>query len=237
MPKEVLRTLADAKPEIKDADLLLFRGKGIVSRIIRSFGRGKYSHAAKASWIKGELFCLEVREWRGGRAVTLSSQVQKFPGQIDVFETNAIKLPDYDRAKADSLMLLFAGIEYGYGDIFATAILHAWGIRVIAQANVDDDFVSKRPPYCSAACAIADRVGGGIDPVPNLADKITEPSDLARSQLYRYRCTLMPDVETKTIGGDGNEASETMAESTATAPPVSVTEAVAEKKADDAKKN
>jgi len=235
--KEILRQLSQAKPEIQDADLLLFRGKGIISRLIRSFGRGKYSHAAKASWIKGELFCLEVREWRGGRAVTLSSQVQKFPGQIDVFETNAIKLPDYNRTKADSLMLLFAGIEYGYSDIIATAVLHAWGLRLIAQANVDDDFVSKRPPYCSAACAIADRVGGGIDPVPNLADKITEPSDLARSQLYRYRCTLIPDEETKTMGGDGNEASEAIKEQSEIAPPVSVTEAVAEKKADDAKKN
>lgn len=234
MPKENLLSLAEAKASIQDADLLLFRGKGIVSRFIRTFGRGKYSHAAKASWIKGELFCLEVREWRGGRAVTLSSQVQKFPGQIDVFETNAIKLPDYNRVKADDLMLRFAGIEYGYWDIIGTAFLHAWGIRLIAQANVDDEFVSKRPPYCSAACAIADRVGGGVDPVPNLADKITEPSDLARSQLYKYRCTLMPDDETKTRGGDGNEASEMMAEQTASAPPVTVTEAVAEQ---DSKKN
>lgn len=164
MPKEVLRQLTQAKPDIQDADLLLFRGKGVISRFIRSFGRGKYSHVAKASWLKGELFCLEVREWKGGRAVTLSSQVQKFPGQIDVYETNALHLPGYDRAKSDSLMLLFAGIEYGYLDIMETAALHTWGLRILATANVDDDFVSKRPPYCSAACAIADRVGGGDRP-------------------------------------------------------------------------
>jgi hypothetical protein len=30
----------------------------------------------------------------------------------------------------------------------------------------------------------------GIDPVPNLNDRITEPNDLARSSLFEYRFTL-----------------------------------------------
>jgi hypothetical protein len=28
--------------------------------------------------------------------------------------------------------------------------------------------------------------------VPNLADRLTEPADLSRSQFYTYRFTLMP---------------------------------------------
>jgi hypothetical protein len=226
--KQVLRQLCEAKPDILDADLLLFRGKGIVSHMIQSYGRGKYSHVAKASWLKGELFCAEVRELAGGRIVTLSSQVQKFPGAIDVYRTNPLELPQYNRAEADKLMLLFAGVEYGYLDILETYALHAWPLKYLAQANVDDDFVSKRPPYCSAACAIADRVGGGVDPVPNLADKQTEPSDLARSQLYRYVCTLIPDEAPTACPAPAtttNEAAEKMSEA---GDSVTVQEAVAE---------
>jgi hypothetical protein len=246
MPKVVTRQLSLAKPEIKDADLLLFAGKGIVSRFIRSFGRGRYSHAAKASWLKGELFCLEVREWHGGRAVTLGSQVKKYPGQIDVFRANAIGLPTepcptkepwptpcYNRAKSDELMLMFAGVEYGYFDILATAMLHFWGIRLFATANVDDEFVSTRPPYCSAACAIADRIGGGVDPVPMLADKITEPSDLARSPFYRYMFTLVPDEEPKTPTGETNAAAEKIVEAESVIEPVPITEIVAAKEGEN----
>jgi hypothetical protein len=31
---------------------------------------------------------------------------------------------------------------------------------------------------------------GGVDPVPNLADRLTEPADLARSPFFEYRFTL-----------------------------------------------
>jgi hypothetical protein len=39
---------------------------------------------------------------------------------------------------------------------------------------------------------MADRLGGGVDPVENLPDRLTEPADLARSPFYRYRFTLLP---------------------------------------------
>ena len=64
--------------------MLLFRRRGLIAIA----GRGEHSHAAKAAWWGDDLFCLEVREWHGGRAVTLESQVAKFPGRIDVYHTN-----------------------------------------------------------------------------------------------------------------------------------------------------
>ena len=54
--------LADVRPNIGDGDLLLFRRRGLISIA----GRGDHSHAAKAAWWEEDLFCLEVREWRGG---------------------------------------------------------------------------------------------------------------------------------------------------------------------------
>ena len=86
--------LGDAQRDIQDADLLLFRRRGLVSIA----GRGEHSHAAKAAWWDDDLLCLEIREFKGGRAVTLASQVDRFSGRIDVLEANTEeRWPEYDR--------------------------------------------------------------------------------------------------------------------------------------------
>ncbi len=182
-------TLVDARSQIADGDLLLFRHRGPIAIA----GRGEHSHAAKAAWWGDDLFCLEVREWHGGRAVTLESQVKKFPGRMDVYHTNpANRWPEYDRTRATTMMRRLAGCDYGYAAVLAAAMLHLPFIRMAARADTDDRAIARRPPYCSQACAMVDRLGGGVDPVPHLADRLTEPADLARSPFYEYTFTLVP---------------------------------------------
>jgi hypothetical protein len=179
----------DVRGEIRDGDLLLYRRRGLIS----ACGRGRHSHAAKAAWWEGDLFLLETRAIRGCRAVTLSSQVRLYPGRIDVYETDPEgRWPCYDRAGAVRFMRRLAGREYGYFGIVQAAMLHLPLVRLLVPADVDDAAVDRRPPFCSQACAMADRIGGGVDPVEDLADRLTEPADLARSPFYRYRFTLMP---------------------------------------------
>ena len=185
--KQQLVSLAQAKEAIQDGDLLLFRRKGVIALA----GRGVHSHAAKAAWWDGELFCLEVRELKGGRAVTLESQVKRNPERIDIYETNpGNRWPNYDPTLANRWMRKLAGCDYGYASVFAAALLHMPFVRWCVTAQTEDDAVDRRPPFCSQACAMADRIGGGVDPVPQLADRLTEPADLARSPFYKYRMTL-----------------------------------------------
>src|SRR3954467_12336419 len=93
--------LAHAQLRISDGDLLLFRRRGLIAIA----GRGTHSHAAKTAWWGSELFCVEVREGHGGRAVTLESQVRKFPGHIDVYHSNpANRWPEYDRTRSTTMM-------------------------------------------------------------------------------------------------------------------------------------
>ncbi len=180
---------AEARREIHDGDLLLFRRRGVISIA----GRGEHSHAAKAAWWDDALFCLEVREWVGGRAVTLSSQVRRWPGRIDVYEVNPQgRWPEYDTRGATAFMRRMAGCDYGYAGVAAAALLHLPIVRWFVRPDVDDRARDRRPPFCSQACATADRIGGGVDPVRHLADRLTEPADLARSPFYRYRFTLQP---------------------------------------------
>ena len=184
-------SLADATPHIRDGDLLLFRGGGFVSRLISAAGRSEYTHAARAAWWGRVLFCCEVRELKGGRAVTLESQVRRFPGAIDVFEAN----PDdrwrrWDRRGTVEYMRRLAGCDYGYRGVWQAALRHLPLWRFLLTPESDDKRTADQPPYCSHACAAADRIGGGVDPVPHLSDRLTEPGDLARSPFYRYRFTL-----------------------------------------------
>lgn len=179
----------DVRQTIRDGDLLLFRRHSLIALA----GRGVHSHAAKAAWWGRDLFCLEVREFCGGRAVTLSSQVRKFPGRIDVFEVAPEnRWPEYDRAGATEFMRRLCGCPYGYVGVALAGLLHLPVVRWFARADLADRSFDRRPPFCSQACAMADRIGGGVDPVPLLADRITEPADLARSPFYRYRFTLLP---------------------------------------------
>ena len=183
-----IASLDDVRGLIDDSDLLLFRNRSLIT----IGGRGEHSHAAKAAWWGDELFCLEVRQWYGGRAVTLASQVQRFPGRIDVYQANANnRWPEYDREGAVRFMRRLCGCRYGYWGIVRAAMLHLPMIRLLTPANVDDWSENSPSIFCSQACSMADRLGGGVDPVPHLADQLTEPADLARSPFYSYRFTLI----------------------------------------------
>ena len=173
--------------EIRHGDLLLWRRRGLISIA----GRGFHSHAATAAVWDGDLFCLEMREFHGGRAVSLASQVEKYPGCIDVFEVNPDnREPHYDRTGAVRYMRRLCGKPYGYWNIFWAALTHLPFVRLFTYVPHSDIEASDLPPHCSEARAASDQFGGGVDPVPHLANRMTEPADLARSKFYRYRFTL-----------------------------------------------
>lgn len=184
-------SLSEVAGQLKRADLLLFRGNRFFSKLIKAAGRSEYSHAAKIDIIGGVPYCVEIREWIGGRMVTLESQILKYPGRIDVFRVNPRNFREYSAQAAVTHMRQFAGKSYGWYSVFRAAIQHLPIIRLIwppdFSAENGDGF--KSPLFCSQACAIADRLAGH-DPVPHLADKFTLPGDLARSEFYEYKFTL-----------------------------------------------
>lgn len=184
--------LADILGELEDGDLLLFRGSGFISRLISAMGRSKYTHAAKVVFWDDEPYCVEVREFKGGRAVTLRSQVEKFPCEIDVYETNGVDNHSikYSRKGAVRFMRRLAGCEYGYLSVFKALLSHLPFCRLIFTPTMNDHGTPTVAPCCSEAVSMADRIGGGVDPVPNLADRATEPADLGRSTFYHYKFTL-----------------------------------------------
>ena len=189
---------SEALPLIQEADILLFRGKGIISWLIKRYGSGVHSHVGIAHWDNGNLQCVEFREFKGGRSVSLKTQVDNNPFGIDVFR--AAKRIDYEhdshilsdsvKSNITTTMLKFTGLPYGWKNIWKLAKHYVPFFRLEPQ-NIKDNNATKIF-VCSTAAAYAYRTSY-VDPIPYLADSAVTPSDLARSSLFEYQFTLQKD--------------------------------------------
>jgi len=185
---------------VRDADLLLYRRRhgDPAGLAICVAGRSDYSHVAMAGWdwdpavMHLRLSAIQIVSFRGGCKPRLRDEVERWPGRSDWYQANPDgRWPEFDRIEAVARMLQFVGCRYGRWALFRVGLLHLPLIRWLVRPNLDDAGNGSGPPFCSHAVAIATRAGG-VDAVRNLADRITEPGDLARSLFYRYAGTLVP---------------------------------------------
>jgi hypothetical protein len=181
---------SEVRRKIRDADLLLFRPRDWYTRAFAAAGRSEYVHAAMAGWWDGRLMCVEMTSG-GGRAQLLSNIVERWPGVCDVYKTNATRRR-FSREKALNAMIEITGKPYGRWNLFRAALYHAFVVRFLMLPPEDDLEMGEGTPFCSQAVSLACRMGG-VDPVPNLSDRATEPGDLARSSFFQYKFTLVPN--------------------------------------------
>ncbi len=187
-----LVSLREAAADIRDDDLLLWRrGSGLTGRLIAACGRGIYSHAATAAWIDGELCSLETVQFHGARKRRLADQVARFPGRIDLYAANPGGRWAFDRAAAVRRFIAMLGSDYGWWGLVRAGLWHLPLVRLFVRPDLDDCANGSQLPFCSSAVSIACRAGG-VDPVPGLPDRLTEPQDLARSLFFSYAFTLVP---------------------------------------------
>lgn len=169
------------RPLFRPASLLIAQGT-----------RGQYSHAALVARLKigkskyRRICLLDTVQFRGGRRVLLSDQVRMYPGRWDIYD---VLDADYNPNRSVLAMLSVVGHRYGWRAIAKAAFLYLpfirWFVRPLADDEANGDL-----PFCSMAVSRALREGG-VDPVPNCADRITTPNDLARSAALKYRFTLI----------------------------------------------
>lgn len=201
---------------IQEADVLLFRGDGLISWLIKRYGGGVHSHVGMAHWDGDNLQCVEFREFKGGRSVSLERVVNEHPENIDVFRaaqpvryndfkawpenkekrsikveySNEILSSKFHPNEITDTMMELTGLPYGWKNFWKLA-KHYLPFCRLAPKNIKDDdpmnvFV------CSTAVAFAYRQSY-IDPVPYLADSAVMPADLARSALFKYQFTISKD--------------------------------------------
>lgn len=214
----IILSIEDARHLIREADVLLFRGNGIFSNLIKKAGEGSYSHVALASWYNGSrdsslLEVVEFREGKGGRTVNLTSAYKTHLEQnlIDVYRitkpiyrtfynTSSKKVEktaiDFNAKGITRCMRNLTGLPYGWRRIWWIAKNKLAGLRWFMNIdNMDDDNskidLSKIYPVCSTAIA-ACFSKYGYDLTKNRADEYMTPSDIARSAILSYLFTLAP---------------------------------------------
>lgn len=190
---------SEAQHLLESGDVLLFRGKGIISFLIQRYTGGIHSHAAILARRNGDFMCVEFREFKGSRSVTLESQFKDNPTSIDVFRPlkkvnydvvedgvvkNVEKVYTKDVANAVSKDIIsWTGQEYGWKNIWSMFKRYIPGLRLFSQ-NLKDDEIAEAM-VCSTAVTVAIR-RNYMDPVPYMADDRVSPAGLARSPLLQY---------------------------------------------------
>lgn len=123
-------SLGAASDLLRNGDALFFRGRGIVSKLIGTASRSPYTHVGMFVRFGSVPMIAEVREFRGGRAVTLESQVRAFPGQIHAYAVDTDRFANFNRTNAALKMLVLTGCEYGYWSIVKAALRHLPFLRL-----------------------------------------------------------------------------------------------------------
>jgi hypothetical protein len=107
-----------------DGDVLLFRGRGLLSLLIRWATHSDYSHAGLVYRYNGHVYCLEA-VGQGVRMAPLSRLVGHYPDGIDYY---TLTVPEQPRE--DALGFSFQQLTLPYSVLglvwFALALIFAW---------------------------------------------------------------------------------------------------------------
>lgn len=91
---QIILPYQEAHRLLHEADVLLFRAQNPIGLAIAAYGHGIHSHVGLAHKEGTDWFCVEEREFKGGRKVDLKGEAVKFPNKIDVFRVSQkVSLP------------------------------------------------------------------------------------------------------------------------------------------------
>ncbi len=178
---------------------LQYRGAGYISGLIQRATGSIHSHSAMLRHCparqngKDRYDVLEVREWVGGRATPLKSQVERYPERIDVYRPRTWIFPTMDPNGAVAYMRNLTGMGYANWNIVRLAIRNIPGLWRFTPLFVDDREMHDASDYhCSHAVAAAWQYGGGLDLVPGTPNCLVVPGHISACLAFEYFCTLVP---------------------------------------------
>lgn len=185
---------------LRNGDLLQYRVKGVLGRLIAFGTFASHSHSARAVVLPNEFpepMVVDTTLAHGCAVRSLRDDVLKLPGLIDVFRPDRKHYPEYDPDLAVAYIREhFVGHRYGIGGLLKLSAQRAALIRWLWYLKPAEhrDTANGSPPFCSHLQSTADRCGGGVDPVPNTPDSRVTPGQLTQSLLWGggYQFTLIP---------------------------------------------
>jgi hypothetical protein len=180
--------------QIKNGDVLMYRGRSLESRIIQWATRSKYTHAGLAAWWNGRLMVLEA-VGKGVIVTPLSKNVRSYHGYVEWF-TSAEEIPSDQR----QLIIEFAQQELGKEYALWRAVL--LGIRQLFQHDVEkrDKLRREARLFCSDYVAQS-YTAAGRDLKKGVSDRFMSPGDIASSPMLKRMGALRKRIARSGVTG------------------------------------
>ena len=185
MAEEVLK-YESVRKEIRDGDVLLYQGKGFISRLVQLFTGSAYSHAGLAVKWNDRLMVMEA-VGKGVIISPLSRSVGYYKGNVDWYQSRE-PIADDGRKK----MIIAAQKELGKSFTKCGLLLIGAYIVIRKKFDENDAFVRSKKFFCSFYVA-ATYNAAGLDLKQGTADRFTTPDDIARSPLLKKKGVLKKD--------------------------------------------
>ncbi len=178
------------REQFKNGDILMFKGEGLLSSIIKWKTKSEYSHAGIVAWWNDRLMVLEAIG-KGVETRPISYALKHYHGSIDYFRSkDEAGIKDADRSKMISFAQEQLGKEYAKRHLvkfFFKLLFNAKLSKKDKSGPVSKFFCSQ---YVSAIYQKA-----GFDLKMNLSDKFTSPNEIASSPLLEKVGEIKENVE------------------------------------------
>ena len=195
-----MKDYASIRDQVKDGDLLLFRGRSLLSRIIRKFTSSPYTHAGIAMWWQPEglsrrrLLVFEAI----GKGIVLSPAsraVDQYDGRVDWYWLTDQARQALDTERLFALALAQLGKRFGALGLVVYALRYILARLRIMDMEGGEDAKNPRAMFCSWYVSYVFK-GAGYDVDPKHKNGLTSPADLRDSEGTEYGGTLRYDDET-----------------------------------------
>ncbi len=182
-PKPPSKQYEDIRNQIRNGDVLMYRGKSWESRIIMLVTKSKFSHAGIAVWWNQRLMVMEAIG-KGVVVRPLSLSVQRYYGDVELYQA-VEEVSDADRLKLIMLAQQELGKEY------ATWKATLLGLKILFQTNKEkrDSLRRERQLFCSYYVAHCYN-SIGKDLKHGVSDRFMTPGDIAQSPVLKQVAVL-----------------------------------------------
>jgi hypothetical protein len=176
------------RQEIRTGDILLFRGKKTLSRVIERLSDSPYSHIAVLARWNDRVLAFQS-DLRGVEVLPASRIVYEYDGCVDWW---ALKPELRDNVFVEERLfdtaLTLLGLKYGYWRLMTLA----FRILLGRALNPKDAHATPDTLFCSQFVSLCYRMASGdvLDVNREVNDESTSPADFARSGFFEPVCQL-----------------------------------------------
>ena len=175
----------EVRSDIRTGDLIFFRGRGPLSRLIRKLSLSVYSHVGILAWWSGHLIVFQSRLPVGVEVLPARRVVTRYDGQVDWWSVRPEHAGGLDRDRLLSIAVAELGKRYSFSGLFGAG----WRLLGGRIAGRRDSVALPESYFCSQFISACYRQAG-LDLAPEEGDACTSPGSIARAGRVEMRAVL-----------------------------------------------